>query len=244
MMCAYSKLHRDKEDTSHKELSRYRFHSLSLYTDAKSDEEMAAQWGMGKYETKAPAFDSEEEKIQLDRRDRTSNDSTESSSHTISQAPLPLLSDPFECTNKIHLLVTNHMDFFKRKMEVQRELEFHRLLEQLSSNYYDLLKYGSTPVPFPTTQMAQTTLLVWVILLPIFFFHRAVRSKQDDDEDDGEDISSDISIPSLLVAATCSFLGTYGFWGLERVAEELDLPFGDDADDIEINVLASVSFHP
>ena len=142
-------------------------------------------------------------------------------------APPEQKTDPFFLANQVHLLINNHSQYLGRTMEVQREVELHRQISDFSKNYYDLLKYASTPVPFPTTQMAQTILLLWVCLLPAILLYRS--------DDDPELQPSTVAILSVV-----AFLGTYGFWGLERVAEELDLPFGDDENDIEIDELAKV----
>ena len=137
-----------------------------------------------------------------------------------------MLLDPFLLANKVHLLINNHSLYLGRTMEVQREMELHRQVSDFMMTYYDLLKYASTPVPFPTTQMAQTILLVWVCLLPSILLY----------SDDNDKMA--LEEGNVVILAIVAFLGTYGFWGLERVAEELDLPFGDDDNDIEIDELA------
>lgn len=80
--------------------------------------------------------------------------------------------------------------------------------------YYGIRKFLTTPVPFPLIQMARTFLFLYVFTIPFVMLG---------------DESCDLAHCCVV------FLITYGFFGLEIVAIELDNPFGDDANDFDVS---------
>ena len=125
-------------------------------------------------------------------------------------------------------------------MEPQREMVLHQQAQEFTFNLYELLKFASTPVPFPTTQMTQTVMFIWLLFLPSVLYDEAQHVDCEDDEDEDE-CREDLNVSLVTYLAFIAFIAVYAFWGLERVAEELDLPFGDDDNDIEVVNLAAVS---
>jgi len=215
--------------------------------------------------------------------DVSENNSYENGSggSAITQPRREVAMDPFQISVEVHLLINNHAEFLGRQIEIQREVLLHQILSSFTQSHYVLLQFASTPVPFPTTQMAQTILLIWMCLLPCVLFHYTETLKLEPDCDNGDDYCGiwtkpdtgvcssklndlnttntcldnlvesmnteddcscerDINVITGFVLIVASFFGTYGFWGLERVAEELDLPFGEDPNDIEVEALSDV----
>lgn len=148
--------------------------------------------------------------------------------------------DVFLLSNKVHMLINNHDEYIGRTMEPQREMVLHQQAQEFTLNLYELLKFASTPVPFPTTQMTQTVMFIWLLFLPSVLYYEAQHVDCDDDEDEDE-CREDLNVSLVTYLAFIAFIAVYAFWGLERVAEELDLPFGDDDNDIEVVNLAAVS---
>lgn len=206
------------------------------------------------------------------------NTDDDGSATAVQQPHRETVTDPFLLSAEFHLLINNHGEYLGRQMEIQREMLLHKMAISFAKNFYVLLQFASTPVPFPTTQMAQTILLIWMVMIPCVLFHYTetlslVLDCGDDgddcvytlpntticsssltdfdrldqclgnlsDENDGCFCELDLNVVTGWVLIVASFFGTYGFWGLERVAEELDLPFGDDANDIEVEALSDVA---
>lgn len=178
-------------------------------------------------------------------------------------------TDPFVLCTELQLLINNHGNdkFLGRQMEIQREMVLHKLVGHFIEDYYTLLQFVSTPVPFPTIQMTHTILFVWMMILPCILLHcvsknltnesncsdgmcddlslcldhgyDAAKMCVDNETQDYCSCKCDVSYGTGIVLIIASFFGTYGFWGLERVAEELDVPFGDDENDIEVDALSA-----
>lgn len=66
--------------------------------------------------------------------------------------------------------------------------------------------------------MSRILLFLWIFTLPL-----PILNNEDN---------------SVVVPSVCMFFITYGFFGLEFVSIELDDPFGDDANDLEIQHLS------
>ena len=90
-------------------------------------------------------------------------------------------------------------------------MELDRQVGKLVAAFHALTKLTSTPLPFPLVQMARTFLSVWCLTLP-FALHMHIGDWN---------------------PVACFFI-SFGFYGLEYVAIELDDPFGDDENDLDI----------
>ena len=84
----------------------------------------------------------------------------------------------------------------------------------------DLFKLASTPLPFPLIQMGRTCLFLWVFSLPFVLVG---------------------VIDELVSVLVFIFFLTYGFVGLELVAMQLLNPFGDEVNDLGVNLMVEVS---
>ena len=103
-------------------------------------------------------------------------------------------------------------------------LERIKLLDMLNEfvlHFRNLLKFASTPLPFPLLQMGRTFLFLWTFSIP--FVLRGVVSE----------IYSQIGFVFFL---------TYGFIGLELVAMKLLDPFGDGVNDLKVTGMREVCF--
>jgi putative membrane protein len=116
--------------------------------------------------------------------------------------------------------IASHVKHLKTELDVNEELKLLDFTADIVSAYHGLMKLINTPFPFPLVQMTRTFLFVWVFTLPF-----ALMS-------DNERAFSLITI----------FFITYGFIGLEFVSIELDDPFGDDPNDLDVLELAKVVF--
>ena len=93
-----------------------------------------------------------------------------------------------------------------------QEMKLCSSVDSFMTGYHGLRKFLTTPVPFPLIQLSRTFLFLYVFTIPF-----------------------ELLTDSSTLAAHCFFvfLITMGFLGLETVAEELDNPFGDDANDFK-----------
>ena len=69
----------------------------------------------------------------------------------------------------------------------------------------------SSPTPFPLAQMCRVFVLVYLLILPFILVQQ-------------------LEEWSYLFIS----LVTYGFWGMAMVSDEMDDPFGKDANDLDI----------
>ena len=127
--------------------------------------------------------------------------------------------DPIERVTELHTAITLHHKYLETPLVIHKELNLHQYAAQFSNYYQDLAKFSATPYPFPTAQMTRIFLFVWMFSLPFALLH---------------DVSEPYSIILII------FFITYGFFGLEFVSIELDDPFGDDPNDLEMRALSSV----
>jgi putative membrane protein len=116
-------------------------------------------------------------------------------------------------------VVCSHIHKLSQPLEVQQELQLMQNTTDIMSAYSEVMKYLTTPYPFPLVQMTRTILFVYIFTLPLA-------------------LSSDIQevVPFLLTI----FFITYGFIGLELIAIEIDDPFGTDPNDFNVGNIAKV----
>lgn len=104
---------------------------------------------------------------------------------------------------------------------IQLELKVFTSIDNFMNGYYNMRKFLTTPVPFPLIQMSRTLMFTYVFTVPFVML---------------SDKSSDFAHCFIV------FLLTYGFMGLEMIAMELDNPFGDDANDLNLSALAAAAY--
>ena len=94
------------------------------------------------------------------------------------------------------------------------------MLNEFDIHYRNLLKWASTPLPFPLVQMGRTFLFLWTFTIP--FVLRGV-------------------VEERFSAMIFVFFLTYGFIGLEVVALKLLSAFGDGVNDLNVSGMREVS---
>lgn len=97
-----------------------------------------------------------------------------------------------------------------------------RVYQELSKGtlgYWQASKLIYVPFPFPFAQMVTLQLCMLVILFPIMV--TSVTSNQ-------------AGIPPWLLSPLFSFFGVSAYWGLNIVAVEIEMPFGDDPNDLAL----------
>lgn len=133
-------------------------------------------------------------------------------------------NDPLQHRNPlsmaIHLrsAIASHVKHLSRPLEANQELRLLSCTSDFVSANHGLVKLITTPFPFPLVQMTRTSLFVWVFTLPFALMSNRVGA----------------------FAYLLTFFLTYGFIGLELVSIELDDPFGNDANDINVMALVNV----
>jgi len=118
-------------------------------------------------------------------------------------------------------VICSHIHKLSQPLEVQHELQLMQNTTDIMSAYSEVMKYLTTPYPFPLVQMTRTILFVYIFTLPLA-------------------LSSDIQevVPFLLTI----FFITYGFIGLELIAIEIDDPFGTDPNDFNVGNIAKTVY--
>jgi len=114
--------------------------------------------------------------------------------------------------------ISDHEDFLKKKsLSVNKELKLMALVDNIVHAFNRIFALRNYQYPFPLAQMGRTFVFVWTFTLPFAIV---------------QDISN-------IYAACCAlFLITYGFIGIELVSIELDDPFGDDPNDLDVMAMA------
>jgi hypothetical protein len=121
----------------------------------------------------------------------------------------------------IRSTIASNVEFLDTPLHVNKELKLYSFVSDFITAYANLMKLVNTQFPFPLAQMNRTFVFLWAYTLPWVLYH------------------DDISIPSLIVLV---FFITYAFVGLEFVSIELDDPYGDDPNDLDILGLAKTVF--
>lgn len=124
-----------------------------------------------------------------------------------------------ELATYVHAAISLQKKYLKEPFIIHKEMKLHQYMLNFNDSYHELTKFSATPYPFPTAQMTRIFLFVWMYSLPFALVH-------------------DANEPFSLVVVT--FFITYGFFGLEFVSIELDDPFGDDPNDMELKKLSMV----
>jgi Bestrophin, RFP-TM, chloride channel len=109
------------------------------------------------------------------------------------------------------------------KPDAYRFFNLFGAVDSIMESYYLLRKQMTTPFPFPMEQMNRTFLYFYIFTVPLTLL---------------EDVKDHYPYMQLIVTV---FL-TYGFVGLQRIAEELDDPFGNDQNDFNNIAMAQDTF--
>merc|ERR1711959_133246 len=92
-----------------------------------------------------------------------------------------------------------------------------RIFQELSNGtlgYSQALKVSLIPFPFPYAQMLAVLLLAFMVLFPMMVCYLNPMDK--------------------IFSPLLSFIGIMGFWSLNELAVELEMPFGDDDNDLPL----------
>jgi len=91
-----------------------------------------------------------------------------------------------------------------------------RIFQQLGQGVIQLSaakKISDIPFPFPCTQMVTLLLCIFTVVTPIV---------------------TGLMIKQTRWACALTFLGIFGFWAINYIAAEIEMPFGDDKNDLPI----------
>ena len=110
-------------------------------------------------------------------------------------------TDPYMLASQVELAITSHDKYFKEPLPLAKEMDLLARSSAFMDGFTQLLKFGTTPMPFVTTQMGRTMILVWVLVLPF-----AITNQHEKD---------------IFEALALVFLVTYGFIGLTMANIEL-----------------------
>ena len=118
-------------------------------------------------------------------------------------------------------VIFSHIHKLSTPLEVPQELILMQYTTDLMSAYSDIMKYLTTPYPFPLVQMTRTILFFYIFTLPFA-------------------LNNDIHkvAPFLFTI----FIITYGFVGLELIAMEIDDPFGEDPNDFDVGIMSQTVY--
>ena len=119
----------------------------------------------------------------------------------------------------IHKDIVQNKFYLEKPLGVLHENRLHNFLLEFEQTINELCKFAATPYPFPVTQMTRILLFCWMFSLPFALVNKA-------DE--------------VYTTSVMMFFITYGFFGLEFISIELDDPFGDDLNDLDIDDFAKV----
>ena len=121
----------------------------------------------------------------------------------------------------LRTIILSHIHKLSKPLEVQHELQLMQYTTDLMAGYSQVMKFMTTPYPFPLVQMTRTILFFYIFTLPCA-------------------LNTDIkeAIPYLLTV----FMITYGFIGSELICIELEDPFGNDPNDFDVKAMASMLY--
>jgi predicted membrane chloride channel (bestrophin family) len=101
--------------------------------------------------------------------------------------------DPLELAGMLQAAIMSHEQVLQTDRMIRFELELLGCVNVFVDSYMQLIKFVTTPIPFPLVQMGRTTLFVWIFSLSGVLVH---------------------TINNLLPSIVVIFFITYGFVGL------------------------------
>ena len=115
--------------------------------------------------------------------------------------------DPLLAAFKVDDVIVSYADYeLDHSMSPSREQGLLLMTASFTTAFHNLLKFSSTPRPFPMVQMGRTIILIWTISLPFVL------------------VNSDNLIWSIFLV----FFITYGFIGLLYAEIAIHDPLGKD----------------
>ena len=133
---------------------------------------------------------------------------------------IPDDENPILLARLVSSAISLHKSYLKDPLIIHKEIELNQFTVKFINEFRQLTVYTSTPYPFPAAQLTRIFILTWLFTMPFAL------------------LSEDSLKPILPVLI---FVITYGFFGLEFVSIELDDPFGQDPNDMEMHLLLKVS---
>ena len=121
--------------------------------------------------------------------------------------------DPYMLASRLEMAILSNDKYFEEPLAVVRENDLLGRSSAFLDGYVQLLKFGTTPRPYVTTQMGRTMVLVWILGLPFAITNQHAKH--------------------IFEALILVFLVTYGFIGLTMADIELHDPLGNDPNDLE-----------
>jgi putative membrane protein len=91
-----------------------------------------------------------------------------------------------------------------------------RVFQEISRglvNLNNVKKIRDFPFPFPYAQMITMMLMMHWVITPV---------------------ASCLIVDNIVWAAVLTFITVFAFWAINYIAEEIEMPFGDDANDLPI----------
>lgn len=129
---------------------------------------------------------------------------------------LASFSVPLRVAQLIRTTICSQTERLSTAFTTNHEMNLLSVVDDIVGAYTNIVNLMMTPIPFPLVQMADTITIFYVFTLPLVFL-------------------KDSPGTGHLLSDCCPiFFITYGFIGLLLVAGELDDPFGDDPNDIDV----------
>lgn len=121
--------------------------------------------------------------------------------------------DPMTLAQMLRSHLYNGSSVLSTELELMEKMTMMGMLNEYLLAYRELLKFASTPLPFPMIQMGRTFLFVWIYSMPLAL------------------VGLELQLVPVLIFI---FFITYGYIGLELVAMRLLRPWGDNVNDLNI----------
>jgi hypothetical protein len=121
--------------------------------------------------------------------------------------------DPYMLASRLEMAILSNDKYFEEPLAVVRENDLLGRSSAFMDGFVQLLKFGTTPRPYVTTQMGRTMVLIWILGLPFAITNQHAKH--------------------IFEALILVFLVTYGFIGLTMADIELHDPLGNDPNDLE-----------
>ena len=103
-------------------------------------------------------------------------------------------------------------------MPIQIEMVLYNELNQLHEAFEEMVGYTSIPIPYPLINIVKICIFAWIAVAPFV-------------------LGTNHKLNKVLVI----FFLIYSVVGLDAVASEAADPFGDDANDLEVEKMTRVS---
>ena len=137
-------------------------------------------------------------------------------------------NNPNAVAKSVHQLIYDHELYLNATIPPPAELKLHRYLDRATLAYSKTVKFSSTPIPYPICHLVKLLLVVFTIVTPSVLVYEFKSAGYD----------------YAIIPALICFVTVYGFSAIEAITLELDDPFGDDPNDLELKgILDSAAIH-